>query len=176
MPRALRPRISRLSKRVEPWTLLASWEAKAYLRASRETELADEFPIHVVCEWIGNSPDVARKHSFTVTDDHFAKAAGHTAAGEKATQNPAQSVHAESRTDSHDESEPAAPLAIAGGAAVADYTKVPPRRVEFLQNPREIPRSRKIPDHIPDQLGWPPISTRWFDSSANCRTDSARPS
>jgi hypothetical protein len=53
---------------------------------------------------------------------------------------------------------------------------VPPRGVEFLQNPREIPQSRKIPDQIPDQLGWPPISTRWFDSSANCRTDSARPS
>ena len=85
------------------------------LRASRETELADEFPIHVGCEWIGNSPDVARKHSFTVTDDHFARAAG-----EQAAQNPAQSVHAESRTDSHQESETAAPLAIAGGAAVAE--------------------------------------------------------
>jgi hypothetical protein len=86
---------------------------KANLRASRETELADEFPIHVVCEWIGNSPDVARKQSFTVTDDHFARADA-----EKPAQNPAQSVHAESRTDSHDESETAAPLACAGGAAV----------------------------------------------------------
>jgi len=95
------------------------------LRASRETELADEFPIHVVCEWIGNSPDVARKHYFTVTDDHFARAAG-----EKAAQNPAQSVHAESRTDSHDESETAAPLAFAGGAAVLFQTQVPPRGVE----------------------------------------------
>jgi len=91
------------------------------LRASRETELADEFPIHVVCEWIGNSPDVARKHYFTVTADHFAKAAG-----QKAAQNPAQSVHADSRTDSHDESKTAAPLAFAGNAA----DSVPPRGVE----------------------------------------------
>jgi hypothetical protein len=29
---------------------------------SRETELANEFPIHVVGEWIGHSVDVARKH------------------------------------------------------------------------------------------------------------------
>ena len=95
------------------------------LRASRETELANEFPIHVVCEWIGNSEEVARKHSFTVTDDHLARAAG-----EKAAQNPAQSVHAESRTDSHDESETTAPLAFAGGAAVLFRTQVPPRGVE----------------------------------------------
>ena len=48
------------------------------------------------------------------------------AAGEKAAQNPAQSVHAESRADSHDRNETAAPLAFAGGAAVS----VPPRGVE----------------------------------------------
>ena len=90
-----------------------------------ETERADEFPIHVVCEWIGNSPDVARKHSFTVTDDHFARAAG-----EKAAQNPAQSVHAESRTDSDQKKETAASLAFAGGAAVAESNVVPPRGVE----------------------------------------------
>jgi hypothetical protein len=69
----------------------------------------------------GRRPDVARKHSFTVTDDHFARAAG-----EKAAQNPAQSVHAESRTDSHDESETAAAHAFADAAAVS----VPPRGVE----------------------------------------------
>ena len=52
------------------------------------------------------------------------------AAGEKAAQNPAQSVHAERRTDSHNERKTAAPLAFAGGAAVAGCTKVPPRGVE----------------------------------------------
>ena len=54
-------------------------------------------------------------------DDHFARAAG-----QKAAQNPAQSVHAESRTDSHQKKETAAPLKFAGGAAV----QVPPRGVE----------------------------------------------
>jgi integrase len=45
------------------------------LRSTRETELADEFPIHVVCEWIGNSQVVAKKHYLQVTDDHYAKGA-----------------------------------------------------------------------------------------------------
>ena len=41
------------------------------LRASRETELADQFPMHVVCEWIGNSQLVAKRHYLQVTDEHF---------------------------------------------------------------------------------------------------------
>ena len=73
---------------------------------------------------------------------------------------------------SRDESEIAASPALARDKAV----QMPPRGVEFLQNPREIPQSREIPDHIPDHFGWPPISMRWFDSSASCLTDSARPS
>ena len=39
-----------------------------------ETELADEFPMHVVCQWIGNSQLIAAKHYLQVTDDHFSKA------------------------------------------------------------------------------------------------------
>src|SRR5690606_20916656 len=34
-------------------------------------ELAEQFPIHVVCEWIGNSQAVAAKHYLQVTDAHF---------------------------------------------------------------------------------------------------------
>lgn len=45
------------------------------LRSSRQTELAEQFPSHVVCDWLGNSEDVARKHYFQTTDDHFAQAA-----------------------------------------------------------------------------------------------------
>lgn len=56
-----------------------------------------------------------------VPDDHFARAAG-----EKSAQNPAQSVHAESRTDAHEKKETAAPLAFANDTAVS----VPPRGVE----------------------------------------------
>ena len=54
---------------VKPWAKLFQ-----NCRASRETELAERFPVQVVCAWIGNSPQVAAKHYLQVTDDHFAKA------------------------------------------------------------------------------------------------------
>ncbi len=61
---------------------LSSWPRLFHnLRASRETELAQDFPIHVVCRWIGNSVKVAQKHYLQVTDADYEKAA-------KATQKP----------------------------------------------------------------------------------------
>ena len=60
------------------------------LRSTRETELAEQYPVQVVCAWIGNSPAVAAKHYLQVTDEHFAKAA----------QNPAQYDAAEGRIKS----------------------------------------------------------------------------
>ena len=48
------------------------------LRSTRETELTEQYPLHVVCAWIGNSGSVAAKHYLQVTDAHFAKAAGQT--------------------------------------------------------------------------------------------------
>lgn len=44
------------------------------LRATRETELAGEFPLHVVVSWIGNSQVIAARHYLSVTDDDFEKA------------------------------------------------------------------------------------------------------
>lgn len=46
------------------------------LHASRPTELADQFPLHVVTDWIGNSPDVADRHYLKTTEDHFQRAVG----------------------------------------------------------------------------------------------------
>ncbi len=62
------------------------------LRASRETELVETFPVQVVTDWLGNTPTVAMQHYLMTTDDHFARAA----------HNPAQSVHASSRDDTHE--------------------------------------------------------------------------
>lgn len=56
---------------LKPWPKLFQ-----NLRSTRETELAETFPIHVVCAWIGNSRAVAQKHYLQVTDDHFAQARG----------------------------------------------------------------------------------------------------
>jgi hypothetical protein len=44
------------------------------LRSSRETELTQKFPLHVVCAWMGNSQLVAAKHYLQVADDHFKSA------------------------------------------------------------------------------------------------------
>lgn len=44
------------------------------LRSTRETELAETWPIQVICAWIGNSPAVASKHYLQVTAEHFSKA------------------------------------------------------------------------------------------------------
>ena len=69
---------------------LTPWE-KPFVncRTRRETELAEPFPIHVVCAWIGNSQPVAAKHYLQVTDDHFRQATeGAPKAAQKAAQYP----------------------------------------------------------------------------------------
>ena len=69
----LRTQFERLIRRVglTPWPRLMH-----NLRASRETELAAEFPLHVVTRWLGNTPKIAMKHYLQVTEDDFAKATG----------------------------------------------------------------------------------------------------
>ncbi len=45
------------------------------LRASRQTELEERFPRKTVCEWMGNSEQVADQHYLQVRDEHFDRAA-----------------------------------------------------------------------------------------------------
>lgn len=91
----LRTQLNRIIARagLTPWPKLFH-----NLRATRETELAEAFPLHVVCAWIGNSEAIAAKHYLQVTDEHFQKASANAQAGEnpaqKAAQNPAQQAHA----------------------------------------------------------------------------------
>jgi integrase len=67
----LRTGLLRILRRagVKPWERLFH-----NLRASRQTELCNEFPSHVVAEWLGNTPDVADKHYLLVTEHHFEQA------------------------------------------------------------------------------------------------------
>ena len=67
----LRTQFNRILKRagVTPWP-----KPFQNLRSSRETELANAFPLHVVSEWLGNTPSIAMKHYLTTTDDHFQRA------------------------------------------------------------------------------------------------------
>ncbi len=92
----LRTQLCRIIKRagLEAWPKLFQ-----NLRSTRETELAEQYPIHVICAWIGNSPAVAAKHYLQVTEDHF----------KKALQNPmhfpVQQAAAGGCTESHEELE-----------------------------------------------------------------------
>ena len=49
------------------------------LRASRQTELTDQFPNHVVARWLGNSVKTAERHYLSTTDEHFRRAASGSA-------------------------------------------------------------------------------------------------
>lgn len=69
----LRTRLRRAIKRAG----LTPWPKTFHnLRASRETELLFEFPMHVVVKWIGNSQPVAIKHYAMIRDEDFQRAAG----------------------------------------------------------------------------------------------------
>jgi hypothetical protein len=48
------------------------------MRASRETELAPDYPLHVVMAWIGDSAPIAARHYSQVTDADFEQAIGIT--------------------------------------------------------------------------------------------------
>lgn len=56
---------------LKPWPKV--WQN---LRSTRETELLKDFPIHVVCGWIGNTERIARRHYLQTTEPDFDKAIG----------------------------------------------------------------------------------------------------
>src|SRR5262249_30854877 len=68
----LRTQLERIIERAG----LTAWPKLFHnLRATRETELAEHYPIHVVCAWLGNSAAIAKKHYLQVTEDHYRLAA-----------------------------------------------------------------------------------------------------
>jgi len=69
----LRTEMTRLPRRAG----VSGWPRLFHsMRASRQTELQREFPLHVVCSCLGNSPRIAQQSYLLVTEDDFAKAAG----------------------------------------------------------------------------------------------------
>src|SRR5438477_9450066 len=56
---------------VAPWPKLFQ-----NMRSTRQTELTEIFPAHVVCAWLGNTEKIAQGHYLQVTDEHFERAAG----------------------------------------------------------------------------------------------------
>jgi integrase len=68
----LRTQFERIIKRagLTPWSRLFH-----NLRATRQTELSEVYPAHVVCDWLGNSERIARDHYLQTLDSHFSHAA-----------------------------------------------------------------------------------------------------
>ena len=86
----LRTQLERIIRRagLEPWP-----KPFQNCRSTRETELAERFPMHVVCAWIGNTQAVAAKHYLQVRDEDFDRAVRRDAkddarATQKTTQQP----------------------------------------------------------------------------------------
>jgi len=76
------------------------------LRASRETELANAYPLHVACACIGNTASIAQKQYLSVTEDHFKLATkGGAKSGALEAQNQAQKPTATDRNESRESSE-----------------------------------------------------------------------
>jgi len=121
----LRTGLQRIIRRagLKPWPKL--W---ANLRSTRETELAERFPIHVVCAWIGNSQAVAAKHYLQVTDEHY----------RSALHNRVQQMHATARKAKKPAYPEKAQTPVLQGLATSceavHNRTVPPRGVEPLSS------------------------------------------
>lgn len=117
----LRTQLHRIIKRagLKPWPKL--WHN---LRATRQTELEDQFPGHVVSTWIGNSQQVAARHYLQVTDEHY----------RKATQNPTQKMHETCRNASKDSdkesSEPEAETVVSSASFESSRKKTTPYEMQ----------------------------------------------
>jgi len=126
----LRTQLLRIIKRagLKPWPKLFQ-----NLRSTRQTELEETFPSHVVCTWIGNSQPIAQKHYLQVTQDHF----------EKALQNPVQQPAVSARNDSQaDPEEHEKTPVLPGVAAECGQVHIGQVRKRGLEPPRTVRSTR----------------------------------
>lgn len=88
----LRTRFGKIIRRagLEPWP-----KPFHAMRASRETELTEKYPVQTAAAWLGNSPAIALKHYLRVLPEHFDRAIRD---GTEAAQNQAQCAHARGRS------------------------------------------------------------------------------
>jgi len=108
------PSVANLRTQLARWCLTAGikpWlKPFQNMRATRATELADQFPSHVCASWLGHSERIADQFYRSVTDEHFARAvrgvSEHSSSGAKSgavvAQNPAQQGDARKSTEVQD--------------------------------------------------------------------------
>jgi integrase len=113
---------------------LETWERPWHnLRATRQTELSAQFPLHVVCYWMGNQQAVAAEHYLQVTDADYERAAKSAA---RALHNQVQPVAVLSREDSSDQQKtpekPGVSQGITDSHGMLPTDPLPPRGLEPL--------------------------------------------
>ncbi len=78
--------------KVEPWPRLFH-----SMRASCQTELEEQFPLHVVCRWLGNSESIAKENYLLTKDSHYdqpMRSRRDTKVSRAVVQNERRSIHA----------------------------------------------------------------------------------
>jgi integrase len=127
----LRTQLLRIIRRagLTPWPKLFH-----NLRASRETELAETYPLHVVCSWIGNTEMIAAKHYLQVTEDHFKQGAAKSAASalQKAVQQAAACSGTESQEKQKSPEKPGFLQECTASCGTIQNEWIPPRGLEPL--------------------------------------------
>lgn len=128
----LRTQFMRIVKRagLKPWPKLFH-----NLRASRQTELAATYPLHVVCTWIGNSAAIAQKHYLQVTDADFEIAAktgteSGTVPAQKTARTGAGSERQEYQENEKTPENPGFSLPLATAGQAGQFCGLPPRGLE----------------------------------------------
>jgi integrase len=113
----LRTTFTKIVKRAgfDPWPKL--WHN---LRASAETDLAERFPMHVVCKWLGHGKLIAQEHYLQVTDEHFVKGAQLQICAAPALQQVAEMARNSSQRVSAENEKP---LVLQGVAAHCESTR-----------------------------------------------------
>jgi len=106
----------------QPWPRL--WQN---MRATRATELADQFPSHVASAWLEHSEQIADRHYRQTTGTHYARAIAQPTGAmpgqsEKLAQNPAQSPHVSARQGSPREERSPAKHEVCGAVSKGENT------------------------------------------------------
>lgn len=114
------------------------------MRLSRQTELTRDFPRHVVCEWLGNSEEVAEEHYLVSTDDDFTKAS-------------------EALTSTKIETAPSAKTARTPNCARSSDAQA------CTENPRKVPVSKNTEKSGPDASLCSPVHECTSDQSSPAR-------
>ena len=101
---------------LQPWPRLFH-----NLRASRETELVENYPVQAVTGWLGNTPSVAMRHYLMTTEAHFdAAVSGKGEAAQKAAQHARAMTRVVSQTETcTNEKTPA----LLGSATSCDFSQ-----------------------------------------------------